>query len=227
MWYKRTIPLIVVLVAGLLGFAHEYVPHPISAEFREEMTTGFRIIGGFGLFIGAYSLLHMHVSRIRKRNPGWAYSAFVFVGAAAMIFLGLYNDGSGPLVDPDPGELTGLGWGYDYILVPCNATIFSLLAFLMASAAFRTFRVRNFSAALLLGAAVVVMFGRVPISEAVGEFLFGPDARQVFPKAAQMLMDYPNLAAKRGILLGVSLGAIAQSLRILFGIERSYMGGGD
>ncbi len=38
-------------------------------------------------------------------------------------------------------------------------------------------------------------------------------------------MDYPNLAAQRGIMLGISLGGISQSLRILFGIERSYLGG--
>jgi len=226
MWYKRTIPLLIVFVAGLLGFAHEYVPHPIAGRFREEVTTAFRIIGGFALFIGAYSLLHMHLTRIRRRQPGWAYSGFVFLGASVMIFLGMVL-GTGPLVDPAPGELTAFQWGYDNVLVPCNATIFSLLAFFMASAAFRTFRVRNFSAALLLGAAVVVMFGRVPISELFGELLFGADGRQVFPKASQILMDYPNLAAKRGILLGVSLGAIAQSLRVLFGIERSYMGGGD
>ena len=68
MFYKRTIPLIIVFVMGLLAFVHEFVPHPISAAFREEMTTWFRIIGGFGMFIGAYSLLHMHTMRIRRRQ---------------------------------------------------------------------------------------------------------------------------------------------------------------
>ena len=43
----------------------------------------------------------------------------------------------------------------------------------------------------------------------------------------RFVMGYPNLAVKRAILLGISLGAIAQSLRILFGIERSYLGAGD
>jgi hypothetical protein len=225
MWYKRTIPLIIVFTIGLLAFAQEYVPHPLSGWFREKLTTWFRWIGGFALFIGAYSLLHMHVSRIRRRMPGWAYSVFVFLGAAGMIAVGLYNAGLGPFVSAPKDRLTWFQWGYNYIQVPCGATIFSILAFFMASAAVRTFRVRNFSAALLLAAALIVMFGRVPVSESVGEWLFGN--AKLFPDLAAWVMERPNLAAKRGILLGISLGAISQSLRILFGIERSYMGGGE
>ena len=225
MWYKRTIPLIFVFTIGLLAFVQEYVPHPISGRFREEMTTWFKIIGGFGLFIGAYSLVHMHISRIRRREPGWAYSVFVFLGAAFMVFFGLYNEGLGPLVPEPKDGLSWFQWGYNYVQVPCGATIFSVLAFFMASAAFRTFRARNLSAALLLVAALIVMFGRVPISQTAGEWLFGNGS--VFPTATDVIMGYPNLAAKRGILLGISLGAISQSLRILFGIERSYLGGGD
>ncbi|MGB2820785.1 MAG: hypothetical protein WBF17_07385 [Phycisphaerae bacterium] len=225
MWYKRTIPLIIVFTIGVLAFAHYYVPHPLSGLFREKMTTWFRWIGGFALFLGAYSLLHMHVSRIRRRQPGWAYSAFVFLGAAGMIIVGLYNTGRGPFAEAPRGGQTWFDWGYDYIQVPCGATIFSILAFFIASAAFRTFRARNFSAVLLLIAALIVIFGQVPVSEWVGQALFGEP--RAFPKLAAGIMEYPNLAAKRGILLGVSLGAISQSLRILFGIERSYMGGGD
>jgi len=225
MWYKRTIPLLLVLAFGLAGFGHDYVPHPASNAFREEVTTGFVIIGGFALFIGAYSLFHMHISRIRRKQPGWAYSIFVFLGAALMVCLGLWNDGDWMFVDPQPGVVTSFQWCYDYILVPCNATIFSILAFFIASAAFRTFRARNFSALLLLAAAVVVMFGRVPVSERVGQFLF--DSPNAFAHVSEILLNYPNLAAKRAILLGVSLGVISQSLRIIFGIERTYMGGGD
>lgn len=225
MWYKRTIPLIIVFAIGLLAFAQEYVPHPLSASFREEITTWFRIIGGFALFIGAYSLFHMHFARIRRQVAGWGYSVFVFLGAAGMIAVGLYNEGLGPLTVPPQGQTTMFQWGYQYVQVPCQATIFSILAFFVASAAFRTFRARNFSAALLLAAALLVMFGRVPVSETVGEWLFG--SARAFPDAADAIMEVPNLAAKRGILLGISLGAISQSLRVLFGIERSYLGGGE
>ena len=73
-------------------------------------------------------------------------------------------------------------------------------------------------AVILLIAAVLVMLGRVPI----GAYLYDG-----LPTFAQWLMAVPNMAAKRGILLGVSLGAMATSLRIIFGVERSYLGGGE
>ncbi len=215
MWYKLKIPLAIVFIVGVLGFTHDFIPHPLSGDFREGITTWFRIIGSFAVFIGLYSLLNLHYSRIRRKTPGWAYSAFVFLGAFGMIAVGLYNKGLGPLA-PAPGGDTWFQWGYRYIQVPCGATIFSILAFFMASAAFRTFRARNLQAGLLLVAAIIVMFGRVPLGAMVSEWI---------PRTADVIMEYPNLAAKRGILLGISLGMISQSLRILFGIERSYLGG--
>ena len=226
MIYKQLIPLILVALLGLAAFVQEFVPHPYSAAFRDTMMDWFRIASGFALFIGAYSLLHMHIARIRRKMPGWGYSTFVFVGAAGMIVLGLFNDGLGPLAPEPQDTLTSFDWGYTYILIPAQATIFSILAFFMASAAFRTFRARNLGAGLLLAAAIIVMFGRVPISESVSAWMFGGH-RGAFSTATEILMNGPNLAAQRGVQLGISLGIISQSIRILFGIERSYLGGGD
>jgi hypothetical protein len=48
-----------------------------------------------------------------------------------------------------------------------------------------------------------------------------------FPAATSWLLNVPNQAAQRGILLGVLLSQIAIAIRIIFGIERTYMGGGD
>ena len=106
--------------------------------------------------------------------------------------------------------------------------MFSLLAFFIASAAYRAFRARTFEASLLLVTALIVMIGNVPIGDLFwNTILSGLPWDNGVSDTKQWILDNPNLSARRGIILGVSLGAISQSIRILLGIERSYLGGGD
>jgi len=106
-------------------------------------------------------------------------------------------------------------WLFQNLLVPMEATMFALLAFFIASAAFRAFRARSLEASLLLGAAILVMIGRVPL----GEFVWSG-----FGDIADWIMRYPNGASKRAIMIGVGLGMAATSLKLMLGIERAYLG---
>lgn len=106
---------------------------------------------------------------------------------------------------------------YIHMIVPLQATMFALLAFFISSAAYRAFRARTLEATLLLIAAAIVMLGRVPI----GKMIWGQ-----FPVISDWILNVPQLAAKRAINLGAYLGAIAMSLRLILGIERTYLSGG-
>ena len=95
------------------------------------------------------------------------------------------------------------------------ATMFSMLAFFLASAAYRAFRARTVLATILLFTAVIVMLGRIPMGQHMIEQL---------PGWVNWVMMVPNIAVQRGIMIGAGLGAASLALRIILGTERSYLG---
>lgn len=103
---------------------------------------------------------------------------------------------------------------FNYIMIPIQATMFSLLAFFIASAAYRAFRARSLLATVLLLAALVLMGRLVPM---------GPVTTFLNDLSSWILLT-PNLAAKRAILIGVGLGMVATAFKVVLGIERNYLG---
>ena len=104
---------------------------------------------------------------------------------------------------------------FDYIMIPLQATMFALLAFFITSASYRAFRARNLLATLLLISALIVMLRFTP--GPWGEYL---------AKTSSWVMNVPNLAAQRAIVIGIGLGIVATALKVILGIERGYMGKG-
>ena len=207
---KRQIPLIIVIVLGFLFVAHTFIPHKISQDFYNVWYREWvKAASPFGVILGIFSLLHVHVTKIKRRVSNWPYSIVTIaglIGTAVAGFAWGREDG------------TPYMWIFENIQLPMGATIFSLLAFYIASAAYKAFRARSPEATVLLIAAIIVMLGRVSIGQALNIGL---------PEATNWILNVPNLAAKRGIALGVGLGMVATSLKVILGIERTYLGGGD
>ncbi len=93
--------------------------------------------------------------------------------------------------------------------------MYSILVFYIGSASYRAFRAKNFEATLLLVAGVIVMLGQAPI---------GATISKTIPKISGWILDVPNTAGMRGIILGASIGAVSQAFRIMLGIERRHLG---
>lgn len=208
-FWKRSLPIAITFVTGVLFAAQYYVPHPASESLLSEASVWSQIISGFAILLGVGSLLHTHYLKIRRGEAGWGYSAIMFLSMFIMLSAGIWSGGK--------TEGTSFGWLYNYVMVALQGTMFSLLAFFVASAAYRAFRARSPEATVLLVAAILVMSGRVPL----GEYLI-----PWIGAVSDWIMSVPNTAAQRGILIGVSLGGIATSIKIICGIERSYLGEG-
>jgi hypothetical protein len=211
---RREIPLAITFLIGIFMLVDFFVPHHTVSGAAEEMKQWGTIVIAASIILGWGNLMRVHFHKIRRRREGWGYS-LVTLGIMAVMFAF-----GGPWGTVEEGST--FNWMFLNMQVPLQSTMFSLLAFFIASAAYRAFRLRSAEASLLLIAAIIVMLGRVPL----GQFMTRnwPHAVQL-PTLTEAIMAYPNMAAFRGILMGAALGVMAMGLRIILGIERSYLGG--
>lgn len=217
---KRRIPLTLTLVLGIVMMIQFFIPHQFSQDFKNTALEWLRVIGGFAFIIGLASFITHHYTKIKHKKEGWVYSPIALGALVVMAVVGLI--GRSPNMNWIPVTVQGQQISvftylfsnfFTHMMIPLGATMFSVLAFYIASAAYRSFRAKSLVSILLLVAAFVIMlaiifYNVLPLGD-LGEWL----------------LSVPNMAAKRGILLGASLGGIATSLKIILGIERGYLGG--
>ena len=185
---KREIPMLITVIAGLGYLLFFFIPHWPFNMIGEMFQNWLIIIAAFAILLGVGSLIKVHGNRISRKTEGWPFSIILlgalFTNALLGIFLGIEA-----------------GTPYDYIFknfyTPMGSTMFSLLAFFIASAAFRAFRAQSKEATMLLVAAFFVMLGRVPL----GEWLWTG-----FPDIADWIMNVPTTAGQRAIMIGAALG---------------------
>ena len=224
---KREVPLFITAVIGLFMILSFFVPHQwvsVPADFLQGSAV---ILVAFGYVLGGANALRVNFDGIYKRSPGWQYKVVLVVALLATVIVGAI-EGREFL---NPGMRSK--WIYDWIYSPMASTMFALLAFFIASAAFRAFRIRTIEAGLLAIAALIVMLGRVPLGDLLTDWLFQlkwlPGAPHTLHLSTfqEWIMDIPQNAAKRAIIIGAALGVMATGLRVILGIERSYLSGED
>lgn len=222
---RRQIPIWICGVLGLLLVIQFFVPHQVSEDFLDKSNDWFRILTVFAFVIGIGSLIRLHARRISRRGENWRYSIVVIAGIVVMPLVALIDS-----IKASEFVTNGMWfeWFYFNFYVPLDATMFSLLAFFIASAAYRAFRTRTLDATLLLLAGIALMIGNAPFGNIFWDATLGklPFLPNGFPTIlGDWILVVPGMAAKRAILIGLALGAISQSLRILLGLDRAWMGG--
>ncbi len=213
---KRELPLFLTAAIGFFMILSFFVPHQavsVPADFLQQSAV---IVVAFGIVLGGANLLRVNLEAVVKRQPGWPYRLVLIAGLLATVLIGL--------IEGRDFQATGTRstWIYDQVYSPMSSAMFALLAFFIASAAFRAFRIRTPEAGLLALAAFLVMLGRVPLGNALTSSL--PEPLRLGP-VAEWILRVPQNAANRAILIGAALGVMATGLRVILGIERSYLSG--
>jgi len=203
---RTKIPLLICLIFGVIMFAQYFSSHELALSVYNSILEWWQIIFAFTLFVGVAAFMKNSLRGI-SRGKDTPYKIISLVGLILMPVLAIIGG-------------TKIGspflWSFENMLAPMQATVFALLAFFVASASFRGFRARTVSATILLVTALIVLLGRIPMAEMISE---------TFPKVTFWIQNYPSMAARRAILIGIGLGSMTTALRVILGIERTYLRG--
>ncbi len=215
---KRGVPLFLTAFIGITYVVQFFVPHWPFSGMQNLLTDWVQIIAAFAIWLGALNLVKVSGNKVYRREKDWPYAVIIIAGFLATSAVGFFLSGGARFQDPG----TPFDWIYQNIYNPLSATMFAMLAFYVASASYRAFRARNREATLLLLAGFLVMLGRVPVGDKLTAFL--PPGYQL-SDLSDWIMNVPNKAGQRAIMIGIALGTVSTSLRLILGIEKSHLGG--
>jgi len=189
--------------AGLVVLLGYFLPELRAAQAL--LLRWGMILASAAVLVGILNLASVHLGKLRHREKNAPYSAVLIASLAATFVLGL-------LLKPGHPVLAAI---INAIVVPAEGTFMALLSISLLSAGVRLLQRRlDLMSILFVASAIAVLLSsaRVPSIE----------TPIVDSAAVSWLTDVFSLSGARGILLGVSLGAIATGLRVLLGADRPY-----
>ena len=230
---KRNVPLLITALGGFILIISYFIP--ATQGWGEVAAIWFDILASIAFILGGANLLMIHLKKISDKSVGWAYSAITLAAFLITLFVGLGKVG----VNPNPlypeyglsGHYREIGspfwWLYEYAFKPLTATMFAMLAFYISSAAFRAFRAKNIEAILLLGTAFIILLGRTFAGVYLTAWLPDWMSGLKIENLTVFIMSVFNTAGNRAIMIGIALGIASTSLKVLLGVDRSYLGSGE
>jgi hypothetical protein len=237
---KREIPLLITALTGIIIIVNYFLPE-VTGTITQVVRDWFIIISSFAILLGIVNLFLVSLRKLSEPITKWddrIANAVLLVSLIGTIIIGMiYGQNPKnelvfsqsidrsyilPLINFSVSEVDKNIFSsviFYAIYNTLSASMFSLLAFFIASAAYRAFRARNLEAMILLVSASIVILGRVPI----GDFIFS-----VIGLKISVISDYItaviSAAAQRALLIAVGIGTIVVSIKLLFGIEKSHIG---
>ncbi|WP_417387788.1 hypothetical protein [Gimesia sp.] len=236
---KRTVPLFISAITGFVLIGTAFIPKFV--DWGNDAMAWFNLLAAFAFILGGGNLLKMQLQKISAQQPGWGYAAVTLIAFFVTLFVGLVKVGVHPNVKFPEFAWSGdylqedgaFWWLFEYIFTPLSATMFALLAFYISSAAFRAFRAKNTEATILLIIAVIILLGRTYASVWLtgwlpDEFILGDSGIKYsdfnLQNLSEVIMENFTTAGMRAIKIGIALGVASTSLKVLLGVDRSYLG---
>lgn len=223
---KKYMIIACTFLAGLFTVVEFLVPTEVVKGRQMNFLTNYLdpvnnyilLIFVWTIGLGVISLAIVHGRRLLRRQIGWHNSIVFFLAMIGIMITGFASWGGAKEV--------AMSKTYDVLfsglLINLDGAMFSLLAFYIASAAYRAFRVRTVESALLMFAALIVMLGFVSFGVKLTGWI-SPDNGWSFFRVenfSSWIMNWIYSPGYRAVLIGVSIGSLAMAMRIWLSLER-------
>lgn len=203
---KRGLPLAIAIAFGLLTLAGLLLPLPALTDLILGWV-GF--LAAVALLLGVLNLLAVHARRITTEKS--LYSAILVL--SMLVVFGL------ALTDAFSVTNGGVARVFDWVQVPLETALASLMAFFLLFLGFHMLKNRRGVGAVLFWlTATFILFSKVFMTTT----LLPPPIRDALTSIQAVINDVIVLAGTRGLLIGIALGVITTSLRLLLGLDQSY-----
>jgi hypothetical protein len=202
---KVQIPIYLTAILGILMVVEHFFPMPGAVTgFNATIRSFVTVVSAAALMLGVVFLTISHLRTVTQQKGGWYYSIFYVISLLITVGLGLMGVRN-----------VNFLWIYNNMTSPIGAALYSLTAFYITSAAYRVFRARNWSAAIMLVSGFLVLMMLIPI----GAIIFPP----VVP-IGEWIRYFPSSAGFRGMIMGTSLGIMGLGVRVFMGRQKEHLG---
>ncbi|MCA9943922.1 MAG: hypothetical protein H6656_06855 [Ardenticatenaceae bacterium] len=165
-------------------------------------------LAAIALILGVLNLLLVHLTRLFKERN--FYSGVLVLGML-LVFAAAVLDSMGGSNNVD--------FLFSWVQAPLEAALASLLAIFLLLAGVQLLKRQRTRWAFLFGlTAVVMLLGQALLASR----LLPAALRQPVNQVVEFVQNVVVTAGMRGLLIGVALGTLLLSLRLLMGVERPY-----
>ncbi len=202
---KKIFLVIVSSLSGILLILGLFFPVTILGEIRFYLLDWAIIVGAVALAIAIINLFSVHWNKVFSNEKRDFASPFFIVGFLTVLLIGI-------LLGPNHKFFINLT---STTIISVEASLMAVLAFSLGLASFRFFRKKQNLLAIVFGISTVIFLLLFSGILSMGE-------KFSIMKTVNAALNALPIAGSTGILIGISLGAILTSLRILFGFDRPY-----
>ncbi|MHB8134075.1 MAG: hypothetical protein ACYDH1_07600 [Anaerolineaceae bacterium] len=204
----KTIPaLVVAVLSGFIVLIGLFFPIPILINLKSDLLNLSITVGAFALIIAIINLISVHWSNIFSNPQKSLYSSILIIGFLCVFFTGI-------VLGPDNSFFIDLS---STVIFSVETSMFALLCFSLAIACFKLFTKRKNGLAIIFAISTIIFLF------ILSGILANDSGNPIIKPILSVFNELP-IAGARGILLGVSIGAIVTGIRVLIGIERPYNG---